>query len=62
MKEDNKKNRISRVFNWIACFVDDTMPKFFSRFFWIVGQIFSALLIMILIFLFCFRAIDYILG
>lgn len=62
MKEDNKKNIISRTLNWIAYFVDDTMPKFFSRFFWTVGQIFSALLIMILIFLFCFRAIDYILG
>tara|TARA_A100001011_G_C14294545_1_gene837825 strand:+ start:895 stop:1083 length:189 start_codon:yes stop_codon:yes gene_type:complete len=62
MKEDNKKNIISRVFDWAVFFVDDTMPKFFSRFFWMAGQIFSALLIMILIFLFCFRAIDYILG
>tara|TARA_B100001175_G_C19351170_1_gene562398 strand:+ start:50 stop:238 length:189 start_codon:yes stop_codon:yes gene_type:complete len=62
MKEKNKKNILSRMTSWLCEFVDEKLPAFFSRLFWVMGHLFSALLIMILIFLFCFRAIDYILG
>jgi len=62
MKEKNKKNILSRSASWLAIFVDESLPRFFSRLFCVMGHIFSALLIMILIFLFCFMAIDYILG